>query len=277
VPAQRIERHPLTGALTDERTAGTRYTDTGAGVALALRAGRAAAYRPGKENAMPMTMTLDRQRPLVRITATDSYGLADVVQMITQLPPAIDMLWDVRDATTLQGAHIQQVVQHMKQQRSTSRRLALVTNSSVIFGLTRMGETYPELAGVPVTVDIFPTIEEALVWLERRLMTEENRLYADSVGGRLQYIGCWCNMEQRPRFQEHRDVQSAYSDRRRPPARPRLSGAYPHRDLFHCDPDGRRERRGGTVGAARPGRRTSSYVADACDKVEKRAELKRFC
>jgi hypothetical protein len=49
---------------------------------------------------MPLTMTVDREHRLARITASERYGLGDVVQMITQLPPTMDMLWDVRDGAT---------------------------------------------------------------------------------------------------------------------------------------------------------------------------------
>ncbi len=121
---------------------------------------------------MSMEIVYNPAHRLVRVTACGSYGLAAVAGALAQLhaaqlPHDTAVLWDLRAATPLlRSLEVQQLVELTKQRvGSIPRRAAVVTDSLLIYGLHRMAQTYLEIRQVPVTLETFRTLEEALHWL----------------------------------------------------------------------------------------------------------------
>ena len=80
-------------------------------------------------------------------------------------------LWDLTEAdlSTIATDEIEDLAEYAKYlvEASQGGKTALVFGGSLGFGLGRMFETYLEIAGLPLAINSFRSLEAALKWLHR--------------------------------------------------------------------------------------------------------------
>lgn len=106
----------------------------------------------------------------------DDEELGSLVQRLRQDPrleAEIDLLVDLRPVVTaeISTALVRRLAQGSAPR--TARRVALVTDLDVIFGLARM---FQSLRGGEVAMEVFRSFADALAWLEEERVMESQRV-----------------------------------------------------------------------------------------------------
>jgi hypothetical protein len=93
----------------------------------------------------------------------------DVLKVIYSSEPTPNHLWDLTgaDFSQINGDDMQEIAEFVKQNapREIYGRIALVSASSLAFGLARMFEALTDHAGLPVKMNVFRSLEEAEEWV----------------------------------------------------------------------------------------------------------------
>ena len=94
--------------------------------------------------------------------------LIDVLRVIYASEPTPNHLWDITetDFSQIKGEDLQEIAEFVNQNapREIYGRIALVSASSLGFGLARMFEAFTENAGLPVEITVFRSHEDAEEW-----------------------------------------------------------------------------------------------------------------
>jgi hypothetical protein len=122
---------------------------------------------------MAFSFTIDGDHGVVRFTGEDVFSSRDLMESIKQVTahpdfqPDYDHLVDLRDVTSFEpdsGDIRKRSQQDRENIRLDTSRIAIVATSNVVFGMSRMYETFME--GADVTVRTFRDMAEAEAWLD---------------------------------------------------------------------------------------------------------------
>ena len=117
---------------------------------------------------MPLTFTYDAERELVVGVATGRFSGADLGESeMPDYPIGTPELLDVRAVTEVDvtGADIRRVAERERLGPTRISRMAIVTGSTVGYGLSRMFQMLADEA--EYEIEVFRELDDALKWLER--------------------------------------------------------------------------------------------------------------
>lgn len=125
---------------------------------------------------MPIQLHYDKTNNILLATASGRLTLADLQQTgqtivsSTEYSPHVDTLWDLRnvDARNIDREFLNNLVGLRQQQFKIRQdaKLALVANSNLNFGLSRM---YEMMSGeLQQATHVFKNIDAALAWLKEK-------------------------------------------------------------------------------------------------------------
>lgn len=122
---------------------------------------------------MTVDITHDKVNDILVVTVSGELSLeilkeaAQKIVSSDQFAPNIATLWDLRqlDADNINQNFLSNLVSLREKQfqEREGAKLALVANSDLIYGLSRMYEMLSN--GLPQSMHVFRTIDEAMVWL----------------------------------------------------------------------------------------------------------------
>jgi len=99
----------------------------------------------------------------------------DKIISTNEYPTDVPTLWDLRklDFSSIDSNFVDQVTGKRKEinRERKNAKLAMVVDSDLGYGMTRMYQIFSELAGLSQKVEIFKNIEEAKDWLLEDQMT----------------------------------------------------------------------------------------------------------
>jgi len=124
-------------------------------------------YKPSQNiliGAMEGTLSIEMYKQTMdKIISTNEY------------PTDVPTLWDLRklDFSSIDSNFVDQVTGKRKEinRERKNAKLAMVVDSDLGYGMTRMYQIFSELAGLSQKVEIFKNIEEAKDWLLEDQMT----------------------------------------------------------------------------------------------------------
>jgi hypothetical protein len=120
---------------------------------------------------MPVRYVIDKQRRLVHTTVWDRLTFAEAQAYEHQLwnDPDFDPEFNqLLDLTALTGSSMsmEEVKQLARRSRfSPMSRRAFVAPATIVFGISRLFETYNEMSKTPTQIHVFHDLPSALEWL----------------------------------------------------------------------------------------------------------------
>ena len=122
---------------------------------------------------MPIKTNIDKSRNLTTFTVTGLLAFDEVMPVIEAFhrgEPTKYVLWDLLEATdikfTSEQVEMAATYQPPYDCKRVSGKSAVVARKDVLFGLSRMFESYNNLMESPYTVMVFRSTDEAHQWFE---------------------------------------------------------------------------------------------------------------
>lgn len=121
---------------------------------------------------MPLEYRIDRERRRIVVTVTGDFTMEEIVALIDtsttdpDFEPGFDVLSDHTGVgRVITPAQAQGMVAHLRSisERVAYARWAVVATKAASYGMLRMVAALAE--AVPMTVEVFSTVEEAEAWL----------------------------------------------------------------------------------------------------------------
>jgi hypothetical protein len=125
---------------------------------------------------MPITSKVDKTRNLTIFTLTGELGIDEILGALKSFWEAreltLNTLWDARNAivTNLKSSEIENIAEFVGQNRNRfeerkNGKAAIVAPTDLQYGLSRILGTLYERENVPIKLQPFRTMGEAIQWL----------------------------------------------------------------------------------------------------------------
>jgi len=125
---------------------------------------------------MPITSKVDRLNNLTTFIVTGEFSADLVVSVLKPLyedpdhQPTLNILWDLREidrAAAIKDEDLRKIVTY-KSIYNTKRvggKTAIVARSDFEFYFSKKYELFTQLKGISVTIEVFRSLGEAMIWL----------------------------------------------------------------------------------------------------------------
>lgn len=121
---------------------------------------------------MPVSKETDAALDLTIFTATGTVPFSEQMEALKvfyENTPTRNVIWDFTrvDEVRISGAELQEIVRYTKMHAKRRRggRTALVANTELKYGFSRMASAYAELEETPWSMEVFEDLNKALAWI----------------------------------------------------------------------------------------------------------------
>jgi hypothetical protein len=125
---------------------------------------------------MPITSKVDRLNNLTTFIVTNELSADLVVEAMKPLyenpehPPTLNILWDLREidpAAAITDVDLRKIVTYLSihDTKRVGGKTAIVARSDFEFDVSKKYELFTQLKGISVTVEVFRSLGEAMIWL----------------------------------------------------------------------------------------------------------------
>jgi len=127
---------------------------------------------------MPINLKIDRSNNLTTFVVYDQITADDVLETLKTVyedpekPPTLNALWDFREGSPdpqIKDEDIERIVSYLSNHagKRAGGKTAIVARTDLDFEITKKYEFFTQLKGLSVTVEVFRSLGEAMIWLNR--------------------------------------------------------------------------------------------------------------
>ena len=129
---------------------------------------------------MPITVSVDQPNNLTTFVVYGEVSADDVLAAIRPFyedpgfEPTLNVLWDYREGApdpSITDKEIEQIVSYLSNHagKRAGGKTAIVARADLEFDVSKKYEFFTQLKGLSITVKVFRSLGEAMIWLHERV------------------------------------------------------------------------------------------------------------
>ena len=127
---------------------------------------------------MPINLNIDRSNNLTTFVVYDQITADDVLETLKPVYedpeklPTLNALWDFREGSPdphIKDEDIERIVSYLSNHagKRAGGKTAIVARTDLVYEITKKYELFTQLKGLSVTIEVFRSLGEAMMWLNR--------------------------------------------------------------------------------------------------------------